>query len=97
MIFPPRRRKGACWKATCLIGPRSMPARREWEGDTVWAELGPEVGPGSMISPCWQAAASAVARQELFELVEYDLELPKGALSSCNVAVRSQKLIMWAL
>lgn len=35
-----------------------------------------------------QAAGSNVARQELFDLVEYDLELPKGALSSCNVAVR---------
>ncbi|CAK9079197.1 unnamed protein product [Durusdinium trenchii] len=38
-----------------------------------------------------EAAASSAAREELYELVEYDLELPKGALSTCNVSIKSPK------
>lgn len=46
------------------------------EGDFIVAEFSDE-------------AEGGAAKQELFELVEYDLELPKGALNSCNVSIKS--------
>lgn len=46
------------------------------EGDFIVAEFSDE-------------AESGAAKQELFDLVEYDLELPKGALNSCNVSIKS--------